>query len=427
MATVVDVKARQILDSRGNPTLEVDVVLSDGSFGRGMVPSGASTGIHEALELRDGQKEYNGKGVKKAVSNVVEVIAPEIIGLDAANQQEIDYTMIKLDGTPNKSKLGANAILGVSMACAQASAQSCGLPLYRYIGGLSARLLPVPFMNIINGGKHADNNVDIQEFMIVPAGAQSFSQGLQMASEIYHALKRILKSKGHSTAVGDEGGFAPDLKSNEQALELLTVAIKKAGYGPGKDCYLAIDAAASEFYKEGKYVLAGENWQGDAASLVEKYGNWVEAYPIVSIEDGLAEDDWEGWVLLTRTLGDKVQLVGDDIFVTQKERVEKGITVGAGNSVLIKLNQVGTVTEALEAIATARNAGYRWVVSHRSGETEDSFIADFAVACGGGQIKSGAPCRSERVAKYNQLLRIEEELGKQALYGSKIVLSRKRG
>lgn len=424
MATVVDIKARQILDSRGNPTLEVDVFLSDGSFGRGMVPSGASTGTHEALELRDKEKAYGGKSVRKAVSNVVEVIAPEIIGMEASNQEEIDYTMIRLDGTPNKSRLGANAILGVSMAVAKASAQSSGLPLYRYIGGIAARVLPVPFMNIINGGKHADNNVDIQEFMIVPAGAPSFSDALQMAAETYQALKGLLKSRGHSTAVGDEGGFAPDLKSNEEALELLALSIKKAGYEPGKDCFLAIDSAASEFFKDGKYILSGENWEGDAGSLIEKYQAWVKAYPIVSIEDGLAEDDWEGWVALTRILGDRIQIIGDDLFVTQKERIEKGILAGAANSVLIKLNQVGTVTETLEAIDAARQAGYRWVISHRSGETEDSFIADFAVACGGGQIKSGAPCRSERVAKYNQLLRIEEDLGKEALYGSKIVIGR---
>jgi len=422
LATIVDVRARQILDSRGNPTLEVDVLLSDGSFGRGMVSSGASTGTHEALELRDGGKPYGGKSVKKAAANVMEIIAPEILGVEATEQEELDELLIKLDGTPNKSRLGANAILGVSMAVAQAAAQSTGLPLYRYIGGLWARILPVPFMNVINGGKHADNNVDIQEFMIVPAGAGSFSDSLQMSSEIYHALKALLKSRGHSTAVGDEGGFAPDLRSNEEALELLVEAIRKAGYRPGGDVFLAIDSAASEFCTEGTYVLAGENFRGDAASLIEKYEKWVKTYPIVSIEDGLAEDDWEGWALLTRTLGGKIQIVGDDLFVTQKERIEKGITIGAGNSVLIKLNQVGTVSETLSAIDCARDAGYRWIVSHRSGETEDSFIADFAVACAGGQIKSGAPCRSERVAKYNQLLRIEEELGKEAIFGSEIVL-----
>lgn len=425
MASIVDVKARQILDSRGNPTLEVDVLLSDGSLGRGMVPSGASTGTHEALELRDGGKAFGGKGVRKAVSNVVEIIAPEILGMEALDQGQIDDVLIKLDGTPNKGKLGANATLGVSMAVAQAAAESVGLPLYRYIGGMRATMLPVPFMNVINGGKHADNNLDVQEFMIVPCGAPRFSEGLQMAQEIYQALKTILKSRGYSTAVGDEGGFAPDLKANEEALEILVKAIEKAGYLPGKQVYLAIDSAASELFRDGKYVFKGEGWEGDASSLVEKYAGWVKSYPIVSIEDGLAEDDWEGWVLLTRTLGDKVQIVGDDIFVTQKDRIEKGITIGAANAVLIKLNQVGTVSETISAIETARKAGYRWLVSHRSGETEDAFIADFTVAMGGGQIKSGAPCRSERTAKYNQLLRIEEELGADASYGGGIVLAGK--
>ncbi len=416
MATIVDVKARQILDSRGNPTVEADVILSDGSVGRGMVPSGASTGTYEALELRDNEKAFKGKSVRKAVSNVVKVIAPAVIGRDALNQQDIDYGMIRLDGTPNKSRLGANAILAVSMAVADASSQSVGLPLYRYLGGLQARILPVPFMNIFNGGEHADNNVDIQEFMIVPSGAENFAGAVQMAAEIYHSLKALLKSKGHSTAVGDEGGFAPNLKSNEEALELITKSIDKAGYKPGSDCYLAIDSAASEFYKGDKYVLAGENWTGTAAELVEKYASWVRSYPIISIEDGLSEDDWEGWVLLTRALGEKVQIIGDDLFVTQKERIEKGIAMGAGNSVLIKLNQVGTVTETLESIQSARDAGYRWLISHRSGETEDSFIADLAVATSSGQLKTGAPCRSERVAKYNQLIRIEEELGAAAVY-----------
>ncbi len=422
MAEIIDVKARQILDSRGNPTLEADVFLSDGSSGRGMVPSGASTGTYEALELRDGEKAFGGKGVMKAVRNVREIIAPELVGMDADSQQEIDRLLIKIDGTPNKSKLGANAILAVSMAVASAAAQSSGMSLYRYMGGMNAVYLPVPFMNVLNGGKHADNNVDIQEFMIVPAGTDSFANGLQMAAEIYQALKGVLKGKGYTTAVGDEGGFAPDLKSNEEALELLTQAIRKAGYEPGRHCYLAIDSAASEFERGGKYVLAGEKWEGDSAAMVEKYAGWVKSYPIVSLEDALAEDDWEGWVLLTKTLGDKVQLIGDDLFVTQKARLEKGIAVGAANSVLIKVNQVGSLTETLETIDTARRAGYRWVVSHRSGETEDSFIADFAVATGGGQIKTGAPARSERVAKYNQLLRIEEELGSTAVYGSRIVI-----
>lgn len=425
MPEIVHITARQILDSRGNPTVEADAVLSDGSFGRGMVPSGASTGTYEALELRDGGKPFGGKGVKKAISNITDVIAPEIIGMEALDQQQVDRFMIKLDGTPNKSKLGANAILGVSMAVASAAARSTGQSLFRYLGGVGATTLPVPFMNVLNGGKHADNNVDIQEFMLVPAGAVTFSAALQMAAEIYQSLKSVLKAKGYSTAVGDEGGFAPDLKSNEEALELLTEAIKKAGYGPGRDCYLAIDSAASEFYKDGKYVLAGENWEGDTAGMVDKYASWVRAYPIVSIEDGLFEDDWEGWVLLTKTLGDKIQIIGDDLFVTQKERLEKGIALGAANSVLIKVNQVGSITETLETMETARRAAYRCLVSHRSGETEDSFVADLAVATGAGQIKSGAPARSERVAKYNQLLRIEEELGAEARYGSRIVVAGK--
>ncbi|MGI6632892.1 MAG: phosphopyruvate hydratase [Bacillota bacterium] len=422
MPEIIDVKSRQILDSRGNPTVETDVFLSDGSVGRGMVPSGASTGTYEALEMRDGEKAFGGKGVRKALSNVRDVIAPEIMGMDATSQQEIDRLMIKLDGTPNKSRLGANAILSVSMAVASAAAQSTGQSLYRYLGGMGARTLPVPFMNVLNGGKHADNNVDIQEFMLVPAGCDSFSSALQMGVEVYQALKSVLKSKGYSTSVGDEGGFAPDLKSNEEALELLTTAIKKAGYGPGRDCYLALDCAASEFYRDGKYVLAGENWEGDTAGMVDKYAAWVKSYPIASIEDGLFEDDWEGWVLLTKTLGQKVQIIGDDLFVTQKERLEKGIAVGAANSVLIKVNQVGSITETLETMETARNAAYRCLVSHRSGETEDSFIADLAVATGAGQIKTGAPARSERTAKYNQLLRIEEELGAEARFGSRIVI-----
>ncbi len=423
MPEIIDLRARQILDSRGNPTIETDCVLSDGSFGRGMVPSGASTGTHEALELRDGGKPFGGKAVTKAVSNVMDVIAPEVLGMEALDQAAIDMQMIRLDGTPNKSKLGANAILSVSMAVASAAAESAGLPLYRYLGGIGARTLPVPFMNVLNGGKHADNNVDIQEFMLVPAGARTYSAAIQMGSEVYQVLKSLLKSKGLSTAVGDEGGFAPDLKSNEEALELLTSAIKKAGYEPGRDCYLAIDAAASEFCKDGKYVLASENWTGDTAAMVEKYAAWVKAYPIVSIEDGLAEDDWEGWVLLTKTLGSKIQIIGDDLFVTRKDRVEKGISVGAGNSVLIKVNQVGSVTETLETMETARRAAYRCLVSHRSGETEDSFVADLSVAMNSGQIKAGAPARSERVAKYNRLLRIEEELGSAAEYGGRTVVA----
>ncbi|HHX28074.1 MAG: phosphopyruvate hydratase [Bacillota bacterium] len=423
MPEIIDLKARQILDSRGNPTIETDCVLSDGSFGRGMVPSGASTGTHEALELRDGGKAFGGKAVTKAVSNVMEVIAPEVIGMEALDQAAVDKLMIELDGTSNKSKLGANAILSVSMAVAMAAAESAGLPLYRYLGGIGARTLPVPFMNVLNGGKHADNNVDIQEFMLVPAGAKTYSLALKMAAEVYQVLKSLLKSKGLSTSIGDEGGFAPDLKSNEEALELLTLAIKKAGYEPGRDCHLAIDAAASEFYKDGKYVLESEDWAGDSAAMVEKYASWVKAYPIVSIEDGLAEDDWEGWVLLTKTLGSKIQIIGDDLFVTRKDRVEKGITVGAANSVLVKVNQVGSITETLETMETAGRAAYRCLVSHRSGETEDSFVADLSVATNSGQIKAGAPARSERVAKYNRLLRIEEELGSTAEYGSRIVIA----
>lgn len=413
---IVGIKARQIFDSRGNPTLEADVLLSDGSSGRGMVPSGASTGTHEALELRDGERPFGGKGVMKAVDHVNNVIAPKLLGLDASDQAAIDRVMIELDGTPNKKRLGANATLAVSMGTLRAAAKSAGNPLYRHLRKDSS-ILPVPYMNVLNGGCHADNNVDIQEFMVVPEGAGSFREGVQIAVEVYHELKAILKRKGYHTAVGDEGGFAPNLKSNEEALELLTLSIDRAGYAPGKDCFLAIDAAATEFYTGDAYVLEGENWRGSAGDLVEKYRGWVRAYPIISIEDGLAEDDWTGWAVLTRVLGNEVQIVGDDLFVTQRKRIEKGIDVGAANSVLIKLNQVGTVTETVDAIQAAKNAGYRWMISHRSGETEDAFIADFAVALGGGQIKSGAPCRSDRVAKYNQLLRIEEELGNDARYG----------
>ncbi len=417
MVLIAEVKARQILDSRGNPTVEADVLLNDGTIGRGMVPSGASTGTYEALELRDNDKAFRGKGVMQAVTNINKVIGPAMRGLNPLDQSDVDYTMITLDATPNKSKLGANAILAVSMAVCQAAAKFLGLPLYRYLGGIQAQTLPVPFMNILNGGEHADNNVDIQEFMIVPSGANNFFQALKMGVEIYHSLKDLLKSKGYSTAVGDEGGFAPDLKSNQEALELITEAITKSGYKPGTDCCLAIDSAASEFYVNGEYILAGEGWTGTSAELVEKYISWVKSYPIISIEDGLWEDDWEGWVLLTKALGEKVQIIGDDLFVTQKQRIRKGIVLGAGNSVLIKLNQVGTVTETLESILIAKNAGYRWLISHRSGETEDPFIADFAVATCSGQLKTGAPCRSERVSKYNQLIRIEEQLGHGAVFG----------
>ncbi len=421
MSTIVNVKARQILDSRGNPTLEVEVYLSDGSVGRSAVPSGASTGAHEALELRDKGKEYRGMSVLKAVHNVEEIIAPAIVGMDGENQAEVDQRLIELDGTKNKSRLGANAMLGVSMAVARAEALSHGLSLYRYLGGI-ARMLPVPFMNVLNGGKHADNNLDIQEFMIVPAGAASFSEALRMGSEVYHSLKNVLKEKGYSTAVGDEGGFAPRLGSNQEALELLTKAIEEAGYRPGEHVYLAIDAAASEFYKDGGYRLEGEGWEGDAADLVRKYAGWVSKFPVVSIEDGLSEDDWEGWRHLNEELGARIQVIGDDLFVTSKERILEGIARKAANSVLIKVNQVGTVTETLEAIEVARLHGMRWMISHRSGETEDTFIADLAVATGAGQIKSGAPARTERVAKYNQLLRIEEELSAGATLGTAVTL-----
>jgi enolase len=415
--TIVDITAREILDSRGNPTVEVDVLLEDGTLGRAAVPSGASTGAYEAVELRDGDPaRYKGKGVLKAVENVNEQIAPEIVGFDALDQVGVDLTMIDLDGTPNKGKLGANAILGVSMAVARAAATSLGMPLYRYLGGAGARLLPVPMMNILNGGKHADNNVDIQEFMVMPVGAPDFAGALRMGAEVFHTLKGVLKQKGMSTSVGDEGGFAPNLGSNEEALAVLVEAIEAAGYRPGEDVALAIDAASTEFYKDGKYVLAGEGISYTAAEMVDFYTRLVEKYPIISIEDGLAEDDWEGWKLLTRRLGNKVQLVGDDLFVTNTERLARGIESGVANSILIKLNQIGTITETLEAIEMAKQAGYTAVVSHRSGETEDATIADFVVAVNAGQIKTGAPSRTDRVAKYNQLLRVEEELAGTALF-----------
>ena len=414
---ISDVKAREILDSRGNPTIEVEVLLESGAFGRAAVPSGASTGENEALELRDGDKgRYLGKGVLKAVENVNDIIGPAIIGYDATEQVAIDKLMIELDGTPNKGKLGANAILGVSMAVARAAAQSLDLPLFQYLGGTNAKELPVPMMNIMNGGAHADNNVDIQEFMIMPVGAESFAQALRMCAEIYHTLKNVLKKKGLATGVGDEGGFAPNLGSNEEALQVIVEAVKEAGYEPGKDIKLAIDAASSEFYKDGKYVLAGEGKEKTAAEMVEFYAALVEKYPIISIEDGLAEEDWEGWKLLTDKLGKKVQLVGDDLFVTNTERLSKGIKNDTANAILIKVNQIGTLTETFDAIEMAKRAGYTAVVSHRSGETEDTTIADIAVAVNAGQIKTGAPARSERVAKYNQLLRIEDLLAETAQY-----------
>ena len=417
MAAIIETYAREILDSRGNPTVEVEVFLEDGTIGHAAVPSGASTGAFEACELRDGDKaRYGGKGVLKAVENVNSIIGPAIQGFDATEQAAIDKLMISLDGTDNKSKLGANAILGVSMAVARAAAKSLDLPLYQYLGGFNARELPVPMMNILNGGAHADNNVDIQEFMIMPVGAESFTEALRSCAEVYHTLKTVLKGKGLSTGVGDEGGFAPNLESNEEALEVICEAIKAAGYEPGKDFKLAIDAASSEFYKDGKYDLAGEGKIKTAEEMVDFYEYLVGKYPIVSIEDGLAEEDWDGWKVLTDRLGKKVQLVGDDLFVTNSKRLAKGIDMGVANSILVKVNQIGTLTEAFEAMELAKRSGYTCVVSHRSGETEDAIIADVAVAVNAGQIKTGAPARSERVAKYNQLLRIEENLYETAEY-----------
>lgn len=417
MSTIIEVKAREILDSRGNPTVEVDVLLEDGTFGRAAIPSGASTGTYEAVELRDDDSNrYLGKGVLKAVANVNNIIAPAVEGMDSLEQVEIDQQMIDLDGTPNKSKLGANAILGVSLAVARAGADYLGLPLYRYLGGVNLRDLPVPQMNILNGGKHADNNLDIQEFMIVPAGAKSFTDALRMGSEVYHTLKSVLKKRGLSASIGDEGGFAPNLKSHEEALENIVQAIEQAGYQPGKDIFLALDPAASEFYKDERYVFTGEGASRTSEEMVDYYEKLIERFPIISLEDGLAEDDWEGWQTLTKRLGQRIQIVGDDIFVTNQERLKKGIELGIANSILIKLNQIGTLTETIETIEMAKKAGYTAVVSHRSGETEDAVIADFVVAMGTGQIKSGAPTRSDRIAKYNQLLRIEEELDNIARY-----------
>jgi len=424
---IINVRGREILDSRGNPTVEVEVILEDGSFARAAVPSGASTGEHEAVELRDKDKgRYKGKGVLKAVKNVNEVIADELIGMWVYEQVEIDMMLRELDGTPNKSKLGANAILGVSLACAKAAANSLGLPLYRYVGGINARVLPVPLMNVLNGGQHADNNVDLQEFMIVPVSATSFKEALRMAAETFHTLKAVLSKKGLSTAVGDEGGFAPKLKSNEEALQVIVEAIEKAGYTPGEDIYLALDPAASSFYghdkwgknkKKGHYVLLAEKKKYmTSKDMVEFYIKLVEKYPIISIEDGLAEDDWEGWAMLTEALKDRIQLVGDDIFVTNTERLRRGIEEGVANSILIKVNQIGTLTETIEAIEMAKRAGYTSIISHRSGETEDTTIADLAVAMNTGQIKTGSLCRTDRLCKYNQLLRIEEELENTAVY-----------
>ena len=418
MSRIESVRAREILDSRGNPTVEVEVELESGAIGRAAVPSGASTGEKEALELRDKDpKRYMGKGVLKAVKNVNEVIAPALVGVEALEQAKVDYLMIELDGTPNKSSLGANAILGVSLAVCRAAAQELGLPLFRYIGGTNARELPVPMMNILNGGVHADNNVDLQEFMIMPVGKDSYKEALRVGVEVYHTLKKVLKRMGHSTNVGDEGGFAPNLSSNEEAIEVIIRAIEEAGYTPGEDVMLALDAASSEFYKgDGIYELAGEGKRLSREELVDFYRKLVEKYPIISIEDGMAEEDYEGWKLLTAALGDKVQLVGDDVFCTNKDLLRIGIKEGFANSILIKLNQIGTLTETLETIEMAKRANYTTVVSHRSGETEDPFIADLAVAVNSGQIKTGAPARSERNAKYNQLLRIEEFLGKSAVF-----------
>ncbi|MDO9464577.1 MAG: phosphopyruvate hydratase [bacterium] len=421
MTAIMDIFAREILDSRGNPTIEVDVELECGAMGRAAVPSGASTGEHEACELRDGDKKrFLGKGVSKAVENVNDIIAPELLDMDATEQAEIDSIMISLDGTPNKAKLGANAILGVSLAVAKASAIALEQPLYKYIGGVNAKELPVPMMNVINGGSHADNNVDLQEFMIMPAGAGSFKDAYRMAAETFHSLKAVLKKKGYSTAVGDEGGFAPNLSSNEEAIKVIVEAIKLAGYIPGKDIYIALDPAASEFYKNGKYVMAGEGDVGKSSSqMADYYEKLVDKYPIISIEDGLAEDDWKGWEILTKRLGSKIQIVGDDLFVTNTKRLKMGIEKGIANSILIKLNQIGTLTETLDAIEMAKRAGYTAVVSHRSGETADTTIADVVVGTNAGQIKSGSLCRTDRIAKYNQLLRIEEELGDTAIYKGK--------
>jgi enolase len=417
MSKIKKITAREILDSRGNPTVEVDVILDNGIIGRAAVPSGASTGSKEAVELRDNDKKrYLGKGVLKAVNNVNEIIAPQLVGKNPEDQKEIDHLIIRLDGTENKAKLGANAILGVSLAVAKAAAQDKGLSVFKYLGGDDARRLPIPFFNILNGGKHADNNVDIQEFMIAPIGAKSFKEALRMAAETYHNLKTVLKLKGLNTAVGDEGGFAPNLSSNEEAIQIILTAIEKTGYKAGKDISIVLDPAASEFYQEGKYFLKADNKRLSSEEMVKYYDKLISKYPIISIEDGLAEDDWYGWQVLTKELGKKIQLTGDDIFVTNPKILSEGIKKGIANSVLIKLNQIGTLSETLETVDMAKKSGYTCVFSHRSGETEDSFLADVTVATSAGQLKTGAPARSERLAKYNQLLRIEEELGSEALF-----------
>jgi len=418
MSIISDISAREIIDSRGTPTVEVDVILESGVMGRAAVPSGASTGSHEALELRDQDpKRYLGKGVQKAVQNILRVITPKLLGMDALNQKEIDQEMLRLDGTQNKTRLGANAILAVSLASAKAASNHLGIPFYAYLGGLSAVQLPLPMMNILNGGAHADNNLDLQECMILPVGARNFREALRMGVEVFQHLKATLKSKGYKTSVGDEGGFAPDLKSNEEAFALMTEAIKKAGYRPGKDVALGIDSAASEFYKNGSYILKAEkNSKKSSSQMIDFYEELIRKYPIISIEDGLAEDDWKGWKVMTARLGSRVQLVGDDLFVTNPERLSRGIQEGIANAILIKLNQIGSLTETLDVIGMAKKAGYKTVISHRSGETEDTTISDLAVGTSAGQIKTGATSRTDRVAKYNQLLRIEETLGSRAAY-----------
>ncbi len=420
MSTIKGIRGRQILDSRGNPTVEVEVELADGAVGRAAVPSGASTGSHEAVELRDGDpSQFQGKSVLKAIANIEEKIAPAVSGMSALDQAAVDKRMIELDGTPNKSKLGANAILGVSLAVAHAAANCQGMPLYRYLGGEDAHVLPVPMMNILNGGRHAGDSVDLQEFMVMPVGASSFAQALQMGAEVYQSLKKVLKARGANTSVGDEGGFAPSLATNREAVEVIMAAIEEAGYRAGEQCFIALDPASSEFYDNGRYILAKEGVSFTSAEMVDYYSELVSAYPIISIEDGMAEDDWEGWRLLNDKLGSKIQIVGDDLYTTNRERLSRGIAEQSSNSILIKLNQIGTLTETLAVIEMAKKAGWTSVISHRSGETEDVTISDLAVAMNTGQIKSGAPCRSERVAKYNRLLRIEEELGDKARYAGK--------
>ena len=422
MPEIIEIIAREVLDSRGNPTIEVEVYTESGAFGRAMVPSGASTGEHEALELRDGDKKrYLGKGVEKAVANVNEVIAPELIGVDTTEQRLIDTLLLDLDGTENKSVLGANAMLGVSMAAMKAGADFLGLPLYRYIGGIGAKVLPVPMMNIFNGGKHAANNVDMQEFMVVPAGAPTIKEAVRYGAEVFHAFKKILEEKGYSTSVGDEGGFAPNLSNNREPLEYMMKAVEKAGYRPGEEIFFAMDPASSEFFKEGLYHLAGDGKKLNSGEMVDYYEKLVKDFPVISIEDGLAEDDWEGWEELTRRLGSRIQLVGDDIFVTNVKRLQRGIESKCGNSILIKVNQIGTMSETLDTIELAKTHGYTCVVSHRSGETEDTTIADLTVGLNCGQIKTGSLCRTDRVAKYNQLIRIEEELTDIGFYGGKKV------